>query len=171
MNETEAKDSGWAWPSVDRWRDTSAQTCDSPTPDQQEAASKSSSATQAASPRAQVSGHPSVLIVEDDRAARTAITKLLKRMGFAVSEAGTVAAALAGVEQSPPPQWVLLDLMLPDGSGLSVLNRVRDARLPCTVCVITGCDSQMVREAKNAGAVHTFTKPLDVERLMTLMCA
>src|SRR4051812_6602013 len=136
MNETEAKDSVWAWPSADRWRDTSAETCDSPGPGQREAASKSSSATQAAT--TEPTGKPSVLIVEDDRAARTAITRLLKRMGFAVSEAGTVAAALAGIEQSPAPQWVLLDLMLPDGSGLSVLNRVRDARLPCTVCVITG---------------------------------
>jgi DNA-binding response OmpR family regulator len=111
-----------------------------------------------------------VLIVEDDRAARTAITKLLRRQGFAVSEAATVAEAMAGIAQAPPA-WVLLDLMLPDGCGISVLQRVRAARLPCTVCIITGCDSQMLSEARRAGAEHTFTKPLDVERLMTLMCA
>jgi DNA-binding response OmpR family regulator len=113
-----------------------------------------------------------VLIVEDDRSARTAITKLLKRQGFAVSEAATVAEAMACVEQTPPPQWILLDLMLPDGCGISVLQKVRAAAMPCTICVITGCaDSQLLGEARRAGAEHTFTKPLDVGRLMTVMCA
>jgi two-component system CitB family response regulator len=88
-----------------------------------------------------------------------------------VSEAATVADALAGIETTPPPQWVLLDLMLPDGCGISVLQRVRAARLPCTVCIITGCDSHLLAEARRAGAEHTFTKPLDVERLMNVMCA
>jgi DNA-binding response OmpR family regulator len=109
--------------------------------------------------------------VEDDRAARTAISKLLKRRGFAVSEAATVAAALAAVENAPPPQWVLLDLMLPDGCGISVLDQIRGANLACTVCVITGCDSHLINLARRAGAEHAFTKPLDVERLMNVMCA
>jgi two-component system CitB family response regulator len=110
--------------------------------------------------------------VEDDRAARTAIRKLLKRLDFAVSEAATVAEALAGIEQSPPPGWILLDLMLPDGCGINVLERVREASLPCTVCIITGCaDSQILAQARRAGADHTFTKPLDVERLIAVMCA
>ena len=79
---------------------------------------------------------------------------------------------MAGLVQSPPPQWVLLDLMLPDGCGISVLERIRDASVPCTVCVITGCgDSRVLGDARRAGAEHTFTKPLDVEGLMSLMCA
>jgi DNA-binding response OmpR family regulator len=113
-----------------------------------------------------------VLIVEDNRAARTAIAKLLKRQGFAVSEAASVAEAMDGIAQPPPPQWILLDLMLPDGCGINVLRKARAEQMPCTVCVITGCaDSQLLAEARRAGAEHTFTKPLDVERLMTLMCA
>jgi DNA-binding response OmpR family regulator len=89
-----------------------------------------------------------------------------------VSEAASVAEALARVEQSPPPRWVLLDLMLPDGCGISVLRKLRDARVSCTVCVITGCDDALLLgEARRAGAEHTFTKPLDVEGLLTLMCA
>ena len=62
--------------------------------------------------------------------------------------------------------------MLPDGCGISVLRKLRDAQAPSTVCVITGCaDSQVLGEARRAGAEHTFTKPLDVGRLMTVMCA
>ena len=90
-----------------------------------------------------------------------------------MSEAATVAEAMAAVEQpSPPPGWILLDLMLPDGCGIAVLRRVRAAELPCTVCVITGCaDTALLAEARRAGAEHTFTKPLDVAGLMALMCA
>ena len=167
MNETEARDSAWAWPSVDRWRGTSAETSDSSGPGATEAASPSSSGTS----NSTSSASKSVLIVEDDPAARMAISKLLKRRGFAVSEAATVAAALAAVENAPPPQWVLLDLMLPDGCGISVLDQIRGANLACTVCVITGCDSHLINLACRAGAEHAFTKPLDVERLMNVMCA
>ena len=86
-----------------------------------------------------------------------------------MSEAGTVADALAGLERGP--QWVLLDLMLPDGSGINVLRKVRHDHIAAKVCIITGCDSQMLSEARREGAEHTFTKPLDVARLMTVMCA
>src|SRR5262245_47560309 len=111
MSETEAKDSGWVLPSANTWHVTSAQTSDLPTPGRREAASKSSSSK------------VSVLIVEDDWAARKAITLILKKRGFAVSEAGSVADAFRGLgpPQHHPPEWVLLDLMLPDGSGIDVL--------------------------------------------------
>jgi DNA-binding response OmpR family regulator len=86
-----------------------------------------------------------------------------------VSEAGTVAEALS--ELSREPAWILLDLMLPDGNGIDVLRRVRATKLSTTVCVITGCGSDMVDEATRAGAHHAFTKPLDVRRLMSIMTA
>jgi CheY-like chemotaxis protein len=167
MNETAVRDLGWAWPSADHSRDTSGGTCDSRGPGQREAASKSCSA--AASPATATTLGRSVLIVEDDKAARTAITKLLRRQGFAVSEAGTVADAIA--ELARAPQWVLLDLMLPDGCGISVLRKVREDHIAAKVCIITGCDSEMLRAARSEGAEYTFVKPLDVTRLMTVMCA
>ena len=86
-----------------------------------------------------------------------------------MSEAGTVAEAVAGLERAP--QWVLLDLMLPDGSGISVLRKVREDHIAAKVCIITGCDSEMLRAARNEGAEYTFVKPLDVTKLMTVMCA
>jgi DNA-binding response OmpR family regulator len=106
--------------------------------------------------------------VEDDRAARRAITLILKKRGFAVSEAGTVGEAITALS-ADAPSWILLDLMLPDGNGIDVLHRVRGARMSSTVCVITGCGPDMVDEATQAGADHAFTKPLDVHRLMAVM--
>ena len=113
----------------------------------------------------------SVLIVEDDRSARRAIAMILKRQGFAVSEAATVADAMSGISHPPPPNWILLDLMLPDGCGLDVLKRVQAQHLGSRTCIITGCAGELLHEARNAGAEHTFVKPLDVEQLVHVMTA
>jgi DNA-binding response OmpR family regulator len=98
-----------------------------------------------------------------------AIGRILRKQGYVVSEAGTIAGAIAGL--SPPPDWVLLDLMLPDGCGISVLRRVQAQRLPTKVCIITGCDSTLLADARSAGAQHTFTKPLDIGILMEALAS
>ena len=84
-----------------------------------------------------------------------------------MSEADTVAGAIDGLAN--PPAFMLLDLMLPDGNGIDVLRHIRASNLPITVCVVTGCGTDMLDEATRAGADHAFTKPLDVRRLMTVM--
>ena len=87
-----------------------------------------------------------------------------------MSEAGTVAEAIAHLIGHPAaPQWILLDLMLPDGLGVDVIRKVRSDRVPSRVCVITGCAPEIAREAERAGAEITFTKPLDVDRLMAVL--
>src|SRR5687768_15749687 len=153
MSETAAKDSGWDLPSAVPSPATSTPTSDSPPRAPREAASRSSSggtppphpqphsrpdapAPSAAS--ASASSPPKlVLIVEDDRTARRAIALILQRQGFAVSEAATVAEAMACLA-ARTPAWMLLDLMLPDGCGSEVLRKVRKNRLPTKTCIITG---------------------------------
>jgi len=109
-----------------------------------------------------------VLIVEDDQTARNAIRLILTRHGFAVSEAGTVGEAVASLT-THVPHWVLLDLMLPDGSGVNVLHHARREGLASRVCVVTGCCGDLLSDAIDAGAEHAFTKPLDVARLVQVM--
>jgi len=86
-----------------------------------------------------------------------------------VSEAATVAQALNALGEAPA--WILLDLMLPDGSGIKVLQHVQAEKLASKVCIVTGCHSELLNEAYNAGAEYTFVKPLDVDRLMKVMTA
>jgi two-component system OmpR family response regulator len=95
------------------------------------------------------------------------MARMLRLQGFAVTEAATVAEAVAAL--APRPTWILLDLMLPDGSGVEVLRAVRAAGLPTRVCVVTGSGSDMVAEAERAGAERTFLKPLDVGALMSVL--
>jgi response regulator of citrate/malate metabolism len=85
-----------------------------------------------------------------------------------VSETGTVAGALHDLD-THRRDWILLDLMLPDGSGTDVIRQVRARKLMSRVCIITGCDADMINDARTQGAEHAFTKPLDVERLMGVM--
>jgi DNA-binding response OmpR family regulator len=115
-----------------------------------------------------------VLVVEDDLTARRAIALILKKQGFAACEAATVAEALRKLADHRPG-WVLLDLMLPDGFGTEVLRAIRAAaaagETPPRVCVITGCGTDLVTEARLLGAEQVLTKPLDVERLLELLSA
>jgi signal transduction histidine kinase/DNA-binding response OmpR family regulator len=61
-----------------------------------------------------------VLVVEDDEQARELLGRGLEREGWAVREASTVAEATTALD--PPPTLVLLDLLLPDGTGFDVLD-------------------------------------------------
>lgn len=106
-------------------------------------------------------------MVEDDRAARKAIRFILKTNGFSVTEAGTVAEAMGALAQRP--DWVLLDLMLPDGCGTDVLRKLRAEGPPSKVCVITGCGPQKIEEVRVLGPDLILKKPLDVEGLLAAL--
>jgi response regulator of citrate/malate metabolism len=84
-----------------------------------------------------------------------------------VSEAASIADAINHLQEQP--QWVLLDLMLPDGCGIDLIRTMRTQRMPGRVCIITGCGNEMIEQARAAGAEHAFTKPLDVERLTSVL--
>jgi DNA-binding NtrC family response regulator len=107
--------------------------------------------------------------VEDDKAARLAITRILTRRGFAVCDVGCLADAMQSLTQRP--DWVLLDLMLPDGCGIHLLRKIQRDGLGSKVCIVSGCGSELLQEASQAGAAHTFTKPVDVERLVHVLGA
>ena len=88
-----------------------------------------------------------------------------------MSESGSVGEALRALSDRvlPPPDWIVLDLMLPDGSGIDVMRAVRAWGMNCKVCIVTGCCTELLREARLAGAAHLFTKPLDVKGLITTL--
>ncbi len=81
-----------------------------------------------------------VLIVDDDQRVRTVVAWQLEADGFAVTEAGDGAAALAQIAANRP-DLVVLDLSLPGVGGLDVLRRVREAdgtATPLPVIVLSG---------------------------------
>ena len=88
----------------------------------------------------------------------------MRKQGYVVSEAPTLADALC--EAATQPDWILLDLMLPDGCGTEVLRRVRAGSISSKVCVITGCGATLLGEVRALEPEHVFTKPIDVNGLL-----
>jgi len=69
---------------------------------------------------------PSVLVVEDDDATRSFLAENLTADGFRVAGASAAGEGLRAIEVRKP-DLVVLDLMLEDGSGLALLDRIRGA--------------------------------------------
>lgn len=112
-----------------------------------------------------------VLVVDDDfMVARLHRTLVERTPGFTVvGEARGGAEALAAVRELRP-ELVLLDMYLPDISGLDVLRALRASEEPGThgvdVLVVTAArDLQTVRGALRGGAVHYIVKPFEVGTL------
>ena len=100
------------------------------------------------------------LIVEDHQQSAAALRRLLCAGGFDVRVAGTVAAARANLESGWPGNLVL-DLCLPDGSGIDLLRDIRRRGPAVRVAVATGsADDAMLREVKRLRADALFVKPL-----------
>jgi two-component system KDP operon response regulator KdpE len=113
---------------------------------------------------------PTVLIVEDDEAARTAIAANLRARGHEVDEAGDVRAALRSWD-GRRPDLILLDLGLPDLDGQALILRVRrDATTPIIVISARGREEDRVA-ALEAGADDYLTKPFGLPELHARMGA
>ena len=70
---------------------------------------------------------PSILILDDEPAVRASFSVYLTRKGFAVAEAGTLAQARQAM-MAQSVDGLLLDVRLPDGSGLDWIREVREAQ-------------------------------------------
>ena len=107
------------------------------------------------------------LIVEDDfRVAKVHVGFTERVSGFeVVGTAHTAAAALAAVSERRP-DLLLLDIYLPDASGLELLRRVTLLSEPPDVIMLTAAsDMASVRAAVRGGAVAYLIKPFDAETL------
>ena len=108
-----------------------------------------------------------VLVVEDDFMVASIHRRFVERVpGFrVVGEAHSGADALAAV-QALRPDLVLLDVYLPDMSGIEVLRRLRAAGHDLGVVVITAArEADTVRAAAAGGAAHYLVKPFASEDL------
>jgi DNA-binding NtrC family response regulator len=108
---------------------------------------------------------PSVLIVDDDDAFRNVLTGELQRMGFAVTPVGSGREAIRHVGERAP-DVVLLDLRLPDMSGLDVLKSIREKCPAADVIMLTGHGTiDTAIESIRMGAFDYIAKPCPLDEL------
>ncbi len=107
---------------------------------------------------------PQVLLVEDDAAIRTALTRSLREQGHGVASVGTGMAALsAAVEQKP--DVVLLDLGLPDLDGADVLSMLRAVSdVPVIIATARDDEAEVIR-LLDLGADDYVVKPFTAAQL------
>jgi two-component system, NtrC family, response regulator AtoC len=106
-----------------------------------------------------------VLIVDDEPMIRWTLTEALRGWGYEPVEAGTVAAALAAFDAEAPAA-VLLDINLPDGSGLDLLCEIKARQPNAVVIMITA--NVMVEDtlaALRGGAYDFIGKPIKLGEL------
>ncbi|MFI5182215.1 MAG: HD domain-containing phosphohydrolase [Thermoanaerobaculia bacterium] len=109
-----------------------------------------------------------IFVVDDDEQVRTLLRRLLTRAGYAVEEFGMAEGALQAIRANPP-DLVLLDLQLPDRSGIEVLEQIRES--PATrllpVVMMTGFGTREARlRAQRVGVTDFLAKPVPVDELL-----
>lgn len=107
-----------------------------------------------------------ILIIEDDDAIREGLLLNLRVEGYQVLSAADARRGLELARESGP-DLILLDLMLPDGSGLDLLSTLRREEHEMQVLILTarGLDSDKVQGLK-LGADDYITKPFALSELL-----
>ena len=108
----------------------------------------------------------SILIADDDEPFRRRLARAFRDRGGEVVEApdGTTATNLA---ERDPPEYAVVDLRLPDESGLSVVRRLKEIDSETAIVVLTGYGSiATALDAIRLGATHYLTKPADVDDIL-----
>lgn len=109
--------------------------------------------------------NPVVLIVDDEIQVRRLLRVTLEGSGYRVLEASDGQSGLSEVAMQRP-DVVLLDLGLPDSSGISVLQRLREwSDVPVIILTVLDSDQDKV-EALDAGADDYVTKPFSIPELL-----
>ena len=106
-----------------------------------------------------------ILVVDDDEAIRWTLREALQSWGFTAIEADSVAEGLKQFKTELPGA-VLLDIDLPDGSGLDVLSEIKTQSPETIAVMITGnVDVENTVAAMRGGAHDFIGKPVRVEEL------
>lgn len=114
---------------------------------------------------------PRFLIVDDDAAVADTIARMLRTDGYEVQSAPSAVAGLELAVQEPPDA-VLVDLRMPEVSGIEFLRRLRrDSRIAeLPVAVVTGdyfLEDGLLAEIRSLGATVRY-KPLWLEDVLAL---
>jgi len=107
---------------------------------------------------------PRALIVDDDLEVLQVLAEFVKREGFVASVASTIGQAREEMAANPP-DILLVDIQLPDGSGLDLLDGLDPAADPEVVLITGNASVETAVDALRRGVTDYLTKPVDFARL------
>ncbi len=110
--------------------------------------------------------HPSLLLADDDRVLCQVLSRALTARGYVVDTAYDGASCLRLIDDLAP-EYAIVDLRLPDMSGLRLVERLKAVDENTKVIVLTGFGSIATAiEAIKRGATHYLTKPTSVDDIV-----
>ena len=112
-----------------------------------------------------------VLIVEDSQAVKNRLIKFIERLPDVniLKPVGAVAEAFASLEVSRP-QVLILDIGLPDGSGLELLQKIREGCGDTVIIILTNyATPQMKQEGLRQGADYFFDKSSEFKKALDVI--
>ncbi|MBI2358455.1 MAG: response regulator [Deltaproteobacteria bacterium] len=106
-----------------------------------------------------------ILVVEDESGMRTTLVANLEEAGYRVTACNQARAAIEHVEKDAP-DVVLADLRLPDGSGLEILESLKEIKPEASFVLVTGYASlETAVAALNQGAYAYISKPFNMDEV------
>jgi CheY-like chemotaxis protein len=112
----------------------------------------------------------SVMIVEDEAEARESLAAVLQSEGYRVIEAEHGVEALQHLRASTAVCIILLDLFMPTMNGWAFRDeQMHDPALAAIPVVVITADTAAARRAATLGVLEALTKPIDFDRLLTLV--
>jgi two-component system response regulator AtoC len=109
-----------------------------------------------------------VLVVDDDTNTREALAALAEAEGFTTAQAGSVAEARIQLVRQRP-DVVMMDLRLPDGSGIDLFEDLEDRASIETILITGHASVESAVDALRLGASDYLTKPVNVQRLKSVL--
>ncbi len=108
-----------------------------------------------------------VLLAEDDKVQTAMLSQQLRQRGYSVAAAYDATYTFM-VAMKSPPDVVVLDIMMPGGTGKAVLQRLKGSAktLHIPVIVLSGlADRRVIEEVRAMGACDYLVKPADIDKL------
>jgi DNA-binding NtrC family response regulator len=113
--------------------------------------------------------HLRILVVDDDEASRTLMSKILAFQGFQVDIADGGSDALTLAEEHPY-QLAILDYRMPDMNGVELFEKLRQLQPEIVGIFLTGYPTvDTVYPAISSGVERVLAKPVDVDELLDLV--
>lgn len=111
-----------------------------------------------------------ILIVDDESTLRTSLSRFLDRHGYQVITASSCGEAEQLVQNLQGLDLALIDMHLPDGDGLDLMQKLKKSHSTMNAIILTGFGTiQKAVEATQRGAFHFLTKPFNIEELSSLV--
>lgn len=116
-----------------------------------------------------MSMHSSILVVDDDEVFARTLANAFERRGYTTRIAHDVESAIAAAVPSPP-DFAVIDLRLPGGSGLMLVKRLRAIAQGMRMVVLTGFGSIATTvDAIKLGACYYLSKPANADEVLAAL--